>query len=336
MFVELLNANKGIFEEFVLDGGNRNFGFPIFKYETLLAINVVVRGEGLDGDVFFDDVEFEFDFGVIVAHNVGGNFVVRANTERYYTFDVLIGSNFAVNGNGNERRESEVVVSMGDLITAPRLQIVFRRRIIDLKIEVEDAAKYFGESDPVFSSDVVTGGSWLESGDRVVLSRKQGTFIGVYESVGVYEFEAAFRVFNGSDDVTHEYLGNGSLTIVNLATARFEIKKRPIVIILDIASRVYGDADSVFGYTVDTGGGRLPMLSGHSFTVTRRAAASQDVGIYSFHPDYFQLNFNVSVGENRIMKSAPVTAIISSPSQNGMFLSRLMHNKENLATLTPF
>jgi len=136
-------------------------------------------------------------------------------------------------------------------VTGAALSIVPRA----LTVAVSDAAKVYGDTDPILGYRIVGGqliGNDTLSGS---LSRVAG------ENVGSYAIDGS-RLANGNYVLT---VNNGTLSIT----------PRPLSIALDAAHKTYGDVDPELGYRI-TGGS---LVGNDTLAVSR--AAGENVGSYA-------------------------------------------------------
>ncbi|MEQ8475756.1 MAG: FG-GAP-like repeat-containing protein [Fulvivirga sp.] len=140
-------------------------------------------------------------------------------------------------------------------------------------IASENQAKVYGNSDPTFTY-IVTEGA-LEPGDSFtgLLSRDAG------ENVGTYALNIGT-------------LSAGTNYNITFISADFTVTAKDLTVTADVnQSKVYGDSDPIFTYTVTTGA----LETNDSFTGQLSRAAGENVGSYAISEGTLSAGANYSI-----------------------------------------
>src|SRR5690606_8189801 len=145
------------------------------------------------------------------------------------------------------------------LFNSGSLEITPASLVVDVSMGVNNASKVYGNPDPNFSWTIVNG--MLAPGDSATgtFSRTPGENVGGYTIFGTPTGD-----FASNYNVT---VNNGTLTIT----------PRPITISVADASKIYGNADPEFSWTL-TGGN---LVFGHTLTGNPVRAPGENVGDYA-------------------------------------------------------
>jgi len=148
--------------------------------------------------------------------------------------------------------------------------LTVNKRVISITADAK--SKLYGEADPTFTYTRTSTDDFVGT-DGITLTRDAGESLGTYAIIlGTQNFDA--------NNYTLNYTGN-FLTI----------GKRPLAITATAASKVYGDSDPTFAYTLTSG----TLLSGDSWTGALGRASGEDVGTYAINIGTLQVTSNYEI-----------------------------------------
>ncbi len=121
------------------------------------------------------------------------------------------------------------------LFTPGELEVTPASLVVDITMGVNNATKVYGNADPTFTWNLVSG--TLAPGDQAtgIFSRTAG------ENVGTYTITAT---------PTGDFANNYNVTVNN---GVLTITPRPVTITVDDASKIYGDLDPDFAWAITNG-----------------------------------------------------------------------------------
>ena len=136
-----------------------------------------------------------------------------------------------------------------------------------ITVTADPQSKVYGDADPALTYQVSAGTLAFADTFTGALGRAAGENVGVY---AITQGTLAINDGNGGN--------NYKLTFV---PDDFEIRTRPITVTATRQSKVYGDADPVFAYTVSGG----TLRAGDNFTGALGRAAGENIGVYALTRD---------------------------------------------------
>ena len=251
MNAQTLSANAGIQRVEVLDAtidGEQlsNYNFEYVYNNTQITISrksLTVMVDNLSK--VYGDIDPEITFavdGLLEGESLVGqpkrNLGESAGEYTYYLDDL----------NNQNNPNYDIKLAQGALFTITPRQI---------EISVDNLSKVFGEIDPEFTF-TLTGDNQLQFEDEKqdllsAISRTEG------ESVGYYTFKVEGENANYSIIFTNQY---------------FAINKRPITVVADDATKVYGEQDPEFTYTAKN------TVENEPVTLSIRRQYGENVGEY--------------------------------------------------------
>lgn len=156
---------------------------------------------------------------------------------------------------------------------------------LEITVSADAASKTYGDADPALTFTTAPN---LLGGDELAgsLSREPGE--------GVGEYATTLGTLSAGDNYS-----------LSFEPSTFEISAREITVTASAASKVYGDADPAWEWTVTTG----TVIEGDEFTGTFGRASGEDVGAYALLLGSFgNANYDVSfVTANLSITPRPIT-----------------------------
>ena len=227
--------------------GNFEFDYVFLnEYIQIRAREVVVNVDSLTKIYGDNDPEIKFSVSNIVQGESLTGSVKRNSGEDvgqylYYLDDLNSANNpnYSITLNGNN---------------------VFSILPRDLNLRVDNLSKTYGNEDPEFNISLINT-SQLQFNDTLedvivgILTREEG------ENVGIYQIKTDNMLFSDNYNIIFEDLN-------------FIINKRPITIVADDATKVYGDEDPEFTYSATN------LVEGQPVNVTIKRVYGENVGEY--------------------------------------------------------
>ncbi len=230
----------------VVYDGARNYNFDyVYSNED---VQITKRRVNLFIDAtnkFYGDNDPQFTFN---ATNLVGDDEITATVKRDEGEDVGLYDYYLQDTEVNENYNVILVDSQFEIL--PR----------EIKLSVDNQTKIFGNEDPEIKYSLIDELCFGEREEDIIdgyVSRSEG------ESVGVYTYDLS-TVSSGKNYI-----------FVNSQNTFFIISKRPVVVTIDDATKIYGDDDPVFQYSVEN------EVAGEKLYVDVVRDYGEDVGDYS-------------------------------------------------------